>query len=267
MSTTPGSLVVASLLALAGCTGSAPRSVSGQIAIASYQATGRALDNPVVIARSTDHRAFIVHVAPNGTFQLAVPPNATYRLTLANSLPSGAFHALSRIAWPTRTGAARWAHVSTGGAIQLGAVHPLGVGAQASGPLSGAHDGSDDSGGGGGKCDDGEHDDEVDCDTGDEDESDCDDKGDCDGVDDDHGGGSSDGGLSGSSAGLAKADDGNDSSDDDGEDGEKSTCSAPDGGTINPNPNPNPGPNACQTNLDCSGGLVCFQNVCTNPIL
>ena len=272
MSTKP-SLVVATLCALAGCTGSAPRSVSGQIAIASYRATGRVLDNPVVIARSTDHRAFVAHLAPNGTFQLAIPSGAAYRLTLANSNPNGTFRALSRIAWPTQAGAARWARVGGGGAIQLGAIHPMGVAAQSGSGLGAADDGDSSGGGDSAKCDDGEHDDEMDCNPGDEDESECDDKGDDDGVDDDDGM-HADGGLSGSSAQLGSSDDGKDDgkdSDDD-EGGEMSSCGSPDGGTVNPNPNPNPNPSPqnpvpCQTNADCTGGFVCFQNVCQSPIL
>jgi hypothetical protein len=245
------SLVVASLLALAGCSGSSTRSVSGQISVASYRSAGRVFDNPVVIARSTQHRAFVTHVAANGTFQLTIPAGATYRLTLANSMPGGTYHALSRIAWPTSTGAARWARVGTGGAIQLRAIHPTSVAAQAGGGLSAADDGSQGQSNDQGENDDdqGEDDGEVDCNTGDEDQSQCDDQDQNDDVQGDEDGPDED-------------------QNDDMQDGEKSTCSAPDGGTTNPNPNPNPNPGSpCQVNADCASGMVCVQSSCVTTIL
>jgi hypothetical protein len=164
-------LSLLSALAIVGCSStpsSSPsntRAVTGTLSAQSY-----GLDNPVVLAESSDQRVFVASLTADGHFQLNLPPNVAYRLTLANSTATpDVYAAVARINWPLETGPARWAVLGDGATLDLGTVYR-----RATGPdgrhISSYGDGGD-GGSDGGSCkeDDGakcshDHDDDCDCD-------------------------------------------------------------------------------------------------------
>src|SRR5262249_28004725 len=149
---------------------------------------------------------FIANVNAAGRFTLQLPPNVSYRMTLASTTKtSGIYSAVARINWPLASGAARWATLGKGGAINLGAVFEHGTKCTSCSGTQGDDQGDDDDQG----CDEDDHagcqshSGDMDCDCsnemGDDDHCDQDDDGDeheheCD--DDDHHKCGGDGGAS-----------------------------------------------------------------------
>jgi hypothetical protein len=259
------SLIIA-LFALAGCNSPSTRTITGQL-----RTQGYALDNPVVVAESGDHRVFYSHMAKDGSFTLQLPTNVAYRITLANSTRTpGVFTSVAKINWPLAGGASRWAVVGAGDTLALGGVYrrgtiPTGGGSGGVGiqcdHCGGGSDGGASGGGGddckeydNSKCESGGHDDDCDSDHEHKDDDHCDkdddadkhdhdcddhDKGDGDHGDDDDDGhcgcGNSDGGSSGGG-------------------GSGGGGSGGGGGTP---------PGACAVNADCQKGQICVSMVCT----
>lgn len=257
--------IVLALCALAGCSSQAPtRTITGQL-----RTSGYALDNPVVVAESSDHRVFYTHMAKNGSFKLQLPPNIAYRITLANSTRNpGVFKSVAKINWPTAGGASRWAVVGAGDTLALGGIYRRGT-APTGGGSGGVGIQCDHCGGGDGgakgddddckeddkaKCESGGHDDDCDSDHEHKDDDKCDkdddadkhdkdcddhDKGGGDHGDDDDDGhcgcGNSDGGASGGGGAGGGGHDG--------------------GGVATPG--------ACLVNGDCAKGQMCVNSVCT----
>jgi hypothetical protein len=150
------SFALALVAALAGCSGQpATRAVSGQLRVDTS-----AMQQPVVIAQSSDHRVFVASVTTSGRFTLQLPAGVGYRMTLASSTnASGVYSAAARINWPLPSGAARWAVVGDGAAIDLGQVYQrgtrpsgLGTACDSCGGSDGDHQGAD-----GGDHGDGDH--------------------------------------------------------------------------------------------------------------
>jgi hypothetical protein len=265
------------MLAFIACQNGPPtRTVSGQLRAGAF-----ALDNAVVIAQSSDQRMFVRHVDARGQFQLALPPNASYRLTLANTTRSGAYHALTRIQWPTPSGPAVWAKLSMGGTLFLGTVKPKSYGG-ACGHYEWDDDDDeqcremdDDEHADGGDRHYGQHDDDGDCEDDKAVECEADDEGDseCDDHDDgDH------------AQSTSHDHDGCDQDDDDHHDAEhdqQSKChcmqqnpppsfTPPDAGAQPPSFTP-PGTGTqgspCMVNADCTTGLQCINSTCALPLL
>jgi hypothetical protein len=246
-------LSLLSALVIVGCSStpssspSSTRAVTGTLSARSY-----ALDNPVVLAESSDNRLFVATLTADGHFQLNLPPNVAYRLTLANSTATpGVYAAVARVNWPLETGPGRWAVLGDGATLDLGTVYR-----RASGP-DGRRISSDDGGGGGGgsckeqddaKCSH-DHEDDCDCDHkySDDDHCDKDDHGDehdhdCD---HEHGYGDVDGGCTCGGYG-----DGHDGEHDDGYgSGGRSGHGACDGGAPATPPS-----NGCSCGAGGSGG-------------
>src|SRR5437773_8625142 len=100
--------LLVAFLSLVGCSGSVgTREVTGRLASGTY-----GLDNPVVVAESSNHRVFVASVSKNGSFRLTLPPGQAYRMTLANSTRSGTYQAVARVSWPLASGSSRWAQLS-----------------------------------------------------------------------------------------------------------------------------------------------------------
>ncbi|MGZ3430185.1 MAG: hypothetical protein ACXVCV_26225 [Polyangia bacterium] len=200
MRTTSLALALVGAVALVqGCNAApATRAVTGQLRVDTST-----MNHPVVLAQSSDHRVFVADVTASGRFTLQLPANVSYRLTLASSTKTaGIYSAAARINWPLASGAARWATLGNGAAIELGAVFKRGTKSSSTSSSSG---GSGD--GEHGDCHEDDqagcqsHDSDVDCDCdhkmGAGDQCDQDDDGDtheheCD--DDDHHKCSGDGG-------------------------------------------------------------------------
>jgi len=254
------------LLTLIGCSGSTnTREVTGRLTSGTY-----GLDNPVVVAESSDHRVFVASVSKNGSFRLVLPAGVAYRMTLANSTPrASSYVAVARVNWPLQSGTSRWAMLSSGGAIDLGRVahrsqsgSATSLGIQCDSCSSGGSDdggySDDDSDKGDCHEDDGAKtsskggEDDCDCshkvsssdgcdkdDDSDQHDHDCDqddDSGDGDHGDDDHSGD---------------------------HDGDHHSC---DGGTSSLGGGASGGAgDSCQVNADCSSGLSCTNNACGMP--
>jgi hypothetical protein len=268
---TLGALTLA--LSAAAC-GSAPTStpapaassqiLRGTVALSSY-----ALDNPIIVARASDGRAFRTAVHADGTFALTVPSGAALRLAIANTTAAGGYVAISRILWPGVDAA--WARLDgTEPAVVLGAVHPAGPtgvrtldhgGWYGSGSGDGEHEGDageghDDHGGmhacsteagGYGSDDDCECDGTEVCSAPDESDSDCD-----------------------GSSGSVHADDSDDGHGDDGKCADGSAAPPPSGGQDAGGAPGNPGGGGasgapCKVSADCSAPLVCIASSCSPP--
>ena len=89
--------------ALAGCSGSSTRTVTGQLMTRTSSA---------VVAQSMNHEAFSSDVSSTGHFTLQLPTGASYELAVGQT----------RINWPTAEGAARWAKLGAGPTLDLGHV-------------------------------------------------------------------------------------------------------------------------------------------------
>jgi hypothetical protein len=287
MNTQKAALFLVATSLLIGCTSASDpgstRTVTGQLTATGYQ-----LDNPVVVAESSDHRVFVTHLSAKGYFQLALPPNTQYRLTLANSTRSGTYSAVARINWPLASGAGRWANLGAGAPLALGHVYRRGTSAAGLSTSCASCDDSQDSDGGVGAGDDDgyQHDCKQDdgantTTTGNEGDCDCDHKhqssdhcdGDADGEShdrdcDDHEKAKEGCGGSEGEYGTEHDDD------DEGDYHHASNNMCVDGGSAPaPTPTPAPGPtpptgggtagSACVVNADCSGGLSCVMSVCT----
>lgn len=192
MRTTSLALALVGALGLAASTGGCgaqppTRAVTGQLRVDTTK-----MNHPVVLAQSSDHRVFVGSITASGRFTLQLPSNLSYRLTLASSTSNGAIYsAAARINWPLASGAARWAKIGDGAALDLGAVYmrgsrPSGVGIQCDscgGGSSGGGNGEGDADKG--ECHEDDHagcqshgsDGDADCDhkTGDNDKCDKDD--------------------------------------------------------------------------------------------
>jgi len=289
-------IALACSMALAGCVGSfsgtdssssAERVVTGKIDASSYN-----LDNPVVVAESSDHRVWITHVLRDGSFRLQLPTNVAYRLTLANSTRSGAFVSVARVNWPLQRGASRWAVLRAGATLDFTTIHPRGstqFGLQCSG--CGGSGGYDSDKGGDCHEDDKAHCDksskENDCDSdhkykdddcdkdddADKHDHDCDDddkkKHDESGdKDDDHDKGGCNCGSSSSDGGAApSSDDGGSSSSGScsgsgGSGGNYGSGSGGSGGNYGSGGSGAAIGGMCAMNADCALGLDCVANYC-----
>ena len=123
MRTTSWVLALGCMVSLGGC-GAPPstRAVSGELRVDTST-----MNHPVVLAESSDHRVFVAEVTASGHFTLQLPPSVSYRLTLATATRSdGIFSAVARINWPLESGAARWATLNAGAALDLGLVFKRG---------------------------------------------------------------------------------------------------------------------------------------------
>lgn len=245
--------LLACILAVAALSGCKPsestRTVTGQLTSRSY-----ALDNPVVMAESSDSRVFVTHLSPSGHFSLQLPVNKAYRLTLANSTSdTSSFVALARINWPHDSGSGRWAVLGDGDALDLGNVARRGERSSSKG--HGGYCAKDADGGCGGDDDSCHEDDGAKCDHGHEDDCDCDHKyGDGDHCDPDP--------QAGEHEGKCNKDHGYHGGDDGGGH-HHGQC---DGGSKSPAPDlgmsGGGAGSPCQTNADCKGGLTCIDMVC-----
>jgi hypothetical protein len=146
------SLAFVLVAALAGCSGSSTRTVTGQLMTRTSSA---------VVAQSMNHEAFSSDVSSTGHFTLQLPTGASYELAVGQT----------RINWPTAEGAARWAKLGAGPTLDLGHVAKSGDHFECDHHGSDDdhcdrdddHDGGDDEGGG----DDGdEHEGSHSCDGG-----------------------------------------------------------------------------------------------------
>ena len=134
------------LLLGAGC--SAPPSGATRLVTGRLRVSTAGMSKPVVVAESSDRRVFVANVTAGGRFALTLPPDGNYRLTLASSLSrAGRYSAVARINWPLADGAARWAHLGGGGALDLGNVHRRGT--RPSGTVGAQCDGCGDTANGG----------------------------------------------------------------------------------------------------------------------
>src|SRR5205807_10422463 len=81
-------LSLVSSLLMVGCLPSASPSPSGatRAVTGTLSAQSYALDNPVVMAESSDSRVFVTHLAAGGLFTIELPSCVAYCLTLANSM-------------------------------------------------------------------------------------------------------------------------------------------------------------------------------------
>jgi hypothetical protein len=159
------SLAFVLVAALAGCSGSSTRTVTGQLMTRTSSA---------VVAQSMNHEAFSSDVSSTGQFTLQLPTGASYELAVGQT----------RINWPTAQGAARWAKLGAGPTLDLGHVSKSGD------HFDCDHHGSDDD-----HCDrDDDHDGGDDGDDGDGHEG----SHSCDGGSHSGGGGSGGGGAGGS---------------------------------------------------------------------
>jgi hypothetical protein len=243
--------LLAAALSLIGCSGGAgTRDVTGRLTTQAYP-----LDNPVIVAESSDHRVWIAHLSQSGAFKLTIPTGVSYRLTLANSTRSGTYQALARVNWPLSTGPARWAQLGAGDTLALGHVAPR---AQTAAGGLGIQCGC-----GGGDDDDGDHhhhDGDVDGGADDDQGGDCheDDNAKChdDGEDDDD----CDGKIS-DGDNCDKDDDADQHDKDCDDDESKKECGCSDGGSSNTPPAPSGGGNQCSVNSDCPSGS-CMNNAC-----
>ena len=256
------------LLTLIGCSGSSNiREVTGRLTSGTY-----GLDNPVVVAESSDHRVFVASVSRNGSFRLQLPAGVAYRMTLANSTThASSYVAVARVSWPLESGANRWAMLSAGGAIDLGRVSrrsqsgsggALGIMCDS---CSGSSDDGDYSSDDSDKGDCHEDDGAKTSSKGGEDDCDCSHKvSSSDGCDKDQDSDQHD-------HECDKDDD--DSGDDDhgdddhygDHDGDHHSC---DGGTSSLGGGSSGAGSAgdsCQVNADCSSGLTCTNNACGMP--
>jgi len=93
--------------ALAGCSGSSTRTVTGQLMTRTSSA---------VVAQSMNHESFSSDVSSTGRFTLQLPTGASYELAVGQT----------RIDWPTAQGAARWAKLGNGPTLDLGHVSKSG---------------------------------------------------------------------------------------------------------------------------------------------
>lgn len=93
--------------ALAGCSGSSTRTVTGQLMTRTSSA---------VVAQSMNHESFSSDVSPTGRFTLQLPTGASYELAVGQT----------RINWPTAQGDARWAKLGNGPTLDLGHVSKSG---------------------------------------------------------------------------------------------------------------------------------------------
>jgi hypothetical protein len=275
---TSRSLWVLLLLApLAACSSSGPgRAVSGQLQKGAYK-----VDNPVVIAQSSDHRTFITHVQANGQFKLNLPSGPSYRLLLANTTASG-YSAISRIMWPNKS---HWVQLAAGATVKLGTLHPAGAPALQNATVQNPQGENDD--------DQGEDEDEDDgaavCNAagmGDSDDDDND-QGEQEGMnqddnenDDEMNANQGPGGMccAGGASSTHEDSEGDDGQGTSGQPaaGGSTTCGGtggtppggtPPGGGTPPAPTmPTAGGagagSACQLNSDCATGLACVANVC-----
>ena len=101
------SLTFVLVAALAGCSGSSTRTVTGQLMTRTSSA---------VVAQSMNHEAFGSDVSSTGRFTLQLPTGASYELAVGQT----------RIDWPTAQGAARWAKIGAGPTLDLGHVSQSG---------------------------------------------------------------------------------------------------------------------------------------------
>jgi hypothetical protein len=290
MSTTKRFLIFLSSLGLCNCLGNfggtpaGMRDVTGQLR---GDALAIPLDNPVVVAESSDHRVFVTHVMSDGSFRLQLPTNVSYRLTLANSTPvssaRGGYLAVANINWPLASGASRWATLRDGAPLILGGVWkrgtmPQGVVPYCAGSCSSGSGGSASGGYGSGgsdsasgsneaSSDDGCHeDDKAHCDTSANDDDDCDHEAkDSDGCDKDDDADSHDHQCD-QDTGDKDSSDGDHEGDDD---GHNCGCASADGGAGGASGQPGAGGGTsgsggpCSVNSDCSGGLSCVNSTCT----
>jgi hypothetical protein len=90
--------------ALTGCSGSAPRAVTGQLMAAPA--------NAVVTARASDHQQASATVAAGGRFTLQLATNTSWSLAVGPA----------QLDWPTASGPARWAKLGGGATLDLGHV-------------------------------------------------------------------------------------------------------------------------------------------------
>jgi hypothetical protein len=286
-------LSLLSLLLVLGCSSSSSPSGSTRAVIGTVSAQSYRLDNPVVLAESSDARVFVATVAGDGSFALALPAGVAYRLTLANSTATtNAYAAVARINWPLVDGPARWAVLGAGDTLNLGSVYRRGS-TPAGQHISSYSGGNSDGGAGSCKEDDDakcghEHEDDCDSDHQHADSDHCDKDDDSDKHDHDcdheHGYGDVDGGMSCSCGDH----DGHHDDDDDryGSGGEhggahacdggvpaKPTCScggggqSGGGGTVPGKGNGGGGGAVgapCSVNSDCASG-ACIQSVCSQP--
>jgi hypothetical protein len=119
-------VVVVSLGVLIGCSSSTLQGAGNASAVSGTIASGQyRLNNPVVLAQSNDGHVYVAPVSSTLSFHLQIRPGAAYRLYLANTTTSGKYRAISRINWPTSSGASRWARLS--GPVRLGMVHVRGT--------------------------------------------------------------------------------------------------------------------------------------------
>lgn len=287
-------LALALSFALVGCVGSfdgsssTERVVTGKIVTSTYQ-----LNNPVVVAESSDHHVYVTHLMKDGSFRLQIPTGVAYRITLANSTRSSTgYTSVARMNWPLESGPARWAKIGSGDTLDLGHVYQRGTtqfGIQCSGCSGGGYDsdkGSDchqddhsycNKGSSENDCDsDHKYDSNDACDKDDDsdkDEHDCnnDDKnksaGDVDDGgydnkddgddDDDHGScdcnGADAGASSGGSSSGCSGSGGSGGGYGGGSGGGYGGGSGSSGGTIGA---------SCQMNADCAVGMDCIANYC-----
>jgi len=101
------SLAFVLVAALAGCSGSATRTVTGQLTTRTSSA---------VVAQSMNHEAFSSDVSSTGRFTLQLPTGNSYELLVGQM----------RIDWPTAQGASRWAKLGSGPTLDLGHVSKSG---------------------------------------------------------------------------------------------------------------------------------------------
>jgi hypothetical protein len=143
-------LSCAAALALVACSATPTRTVSGQLTLAAFH-----VDNPVVVAESSDRRVFIATVSAQGAFSLQLPANAAYRVTLAETtVRPGIYDAVARIDWPLATGAVRWAKLSPGAPLDLGTITLRGSTTAAQAPTRGLTVQCESCGGASGSADD-----------------------------------------------------------------------------------------------------------------
>jgi hypothetical protein len=167
MSNRIGTLAALAFLSLAAACGSSSSSpnaaANGQVVRGTVALSAYAIDNPVVVARTADGRAFFAPVLADGSFAITLPPAASVRLSLANTTRTGGYVAISRILWPGKNVA--WARLDgSTAAIALGHVRPSGAGGaqiqdhggtsyDSDGGSGGSSSSSSGGGGGGGSSD------------------------------------------------------------------------------------------------------------------
>jgi hypothetical protein len=104
--------------------------VTGQLLKGGYTT----VDNPVVIAESSEGATYLSHVHADLTFRVTVPVGSTYRLSLANSTRAGSYVIISHLNWDDDVdGMTAFAQLDDAREVALGVVQPVDWTAVASG--------------------------------------------------------------------------------------------------------------------------------------